>query len=101
MPAVVAPSVRTARGGGVAGISGIHVCERMVDLPRIVEECRVGSEEEESKIRWLASQVVGADSEFCSPFGRRRITYCDHTATGRFLRFIEEYLMTEVLPFYG
>ena len=57
--------------------------------------------DEESKLRWLASEIIGGEAEMVSPFGRRRITYCDHTASGRFLRFIEDYLMTDVLPFYG
>ncbi|RWW25596.1 hypothetical protein GW17_00010047 [Ensete ventricosum] len=54
-----------------------------------------------SKFRWLRSQIIGAEAEFETPFGRRRITYSDHTASGRFLRFVEEFLQRDVLPFYG
>ncbi|XP_010255725.1 PREDICTED: uncharacterized protein LOC104596336 isoform X2 [Nelumbo nucifera] len=50
---------------------------------------------------WLKSQIIGDKAEFESPFGRRRITYSDHTASGRLLRFVEEFLEREVLPFYG
>ena len=57
--------------------------------------------DEESKLRWLASEIIGGEAEMVSPFRRRRITYYDHTASGRFLLFIEDYLMTDVLPFYG
>ncbi|ONK79954.1 uncharacterized protein A4U43_C01F12220 [Asparagus officinalis] len=54
-----------------------------------------------SKCEWLRSQVIGADAEFDGPFGRRRITYSDHTASGRFLKFVEEFFQRNVLPFYG
>ncbi|CAL9084770.1 unnamed protein product [Musa textilis] len=53
------------------------------------------------KFQWLRSQIIGAEAEFETPFGRRRITYSDHTASGRFLQFIEEFLQRDVLPFYG
>ncbi|CAA7393297.1 unnamed protein product [Spirodela intermedia] len=72
-----------------------------LDLDELVEARAGGKLDNESKLKWLASQIVGTAAEFDSPFGRRRITYCDHTASGRFLRFVEEILMTEVLPFYG
>ena len=55
----------------------------------------------DSKCEWLRSQIVGAEAEFDSPFGRRRITYSDHTASGRSLRFVEEFIQRNVLPFYG
>jgi hypothetical protein len=63
-----------------------------------------GSDEDSSptgKLEWLRSQTIGADAEFVSPFGIRRITYADHTASGRCLRFAEEFVMQNVLPYYG
>ncbi|KAL5227178.1 hypothetical protein ABZP36_015443 [Zizania latifolia] len=53
------------------------------------------------KLEWLRSQVIGAEVEFVSPFGTRRITYADHTASGRCLRFVEEFVQQNVLPYYG
>ncbi|CAL4974248.1 unnamed protein product [Urochloa decumbens] len=53
------------------------------------------------KLEWLRSQIVGAEAEFASPFGTRRITYADHTASGRCLRFVEEFVLHNVLPYYG
>ena len=41
---------------------------------------------------YLRSQIVGVDSSFASPFGQRLLVYCDYTASGRTLRFVEEYL---------
>ncbi|TVU01569.1 hypothetical protein EJB05_52941, partial [Eragrostis curvula] len=55
----------------------------------------------EGKLEWLRSQIIGAEAEFASPFGTRRITYADHTASGRCLRFVEEFVMQNVLPYYG
>ena len=49
----------------------------------------------------LRSEVIGIDETFVSPFGKRLITYADFTASGRALRFIENYLTREILPYYG
>ena len=42
---------------------------------------------------WLRTQVVGIDSPLETPFGRRLLVYCDYTASGRCLLFIERYLL--------
>ncbi|GAB2232156.1 hypothetical protein Drorol1_Dr00011183 [Drosera rotundifolia] len=55
----------------------------------------------ENKLSWLRSNIIGANAEFSSPFGQRRITYADTTASGRSLRYIEDYIVSHVLPFYG
>ena len=41
---------------------------------------------------YLREQVVGIDSSFETPFGGRLMTYCDYTASGRCLAFVERYL---------
>ena len=41
---------------------------------------------------FLRSQIVGIDSAFETPFGRRLMVYCDYTASGRCLLFVERYL---------
>jgi selenocysteine lyase/cysteine desulfurase len=41
---------------------------------------------------YLRSQVVGIDSAFETPFGQRLMVYCDFTASGRCLLFVERYL---------
>ncbi len=43
---------------------------------------------------YLRRQTVGIDSVFPTPFGERMMVYCDYTASGRCLHFIESYLMT-------
>ena len=41
---------------------------------------------------FLRQQIVGVDSTFETPFGERLMVYCDYTASGRCLRFVEAYL---------
>ncbi|KAJ0041533.1 hypothetical protein Pint_27257 [Pistacia integerrima] len=59
------------------------------------------SDSSEKKLSWLRSQIIGGDVEFDSPFGKRRLTYADHTASGRCLHYIEDHIIDNVLPFYG
>lgn len=43
---------------------------------------------------YLRQQIIGNDSTFETPFGERLMTYCDYTASGRCLRFVERYLQS-------
>jgi len=43
---------------------------------------------------YLREQIVGVDSTFETPFGERLMVYCDYTASGRCLRFVEAYLQS-------
>jgi len=43
---------------------------------------------------YLRQQIVGVDSTFTTPFGERLMTYCDYTASGRCLKFVEAYLQS-------
>lgn len=58
-------------------------------------------ESAESRLIWLRSQMIGGDAVFNSPFGMRRLTYADHTASGRCLHYVENFIADNVLPFYG
>ncbi|XP_075654233.1 uncharacterized protein LOC142624524 [Castanea sativa] len=55
----------------------------------------------EKKLSWLRSQIIGVDAEVDSLFGKRRLTYADHTASGRSLQCIENFINKNILPFYG
>ncbi|KAG0494436.1 hypothetical protein HPP92_005430 [Vanilla planifolia] len=60
-----------------------------------------GGSPAEKRLEWLRSQLIGRDLQFDTCFGKRLLTYADHTASGRCLRYIEEYITQQVLPFYG
>jgi selenocysteine lyase/cysteine desulfurase len=52
-------------------------------------------------IETIRGAVIGDDEAVMGPFGLRRVTYADYTASGRSLTFIEDYIREAVLPLYA
>ncbi|ELU07228.1 hypothetical protein CAPTEDRAFT_190152 [Capitella teleta] len=49
----------------------------------------------------IRNNLIGKDAQQDGPFGRKTLVYCDYTASGRSLQYTEDFILTNVLPFYA
>ncbi|HEX9864660.1 MAG TPA: aminotransferase class V-fold PLP-dependent enzyme [Acidimicrobiia bacterium] len=49
----------------------------------------------------VRQSVIGSDTAVETPFGLRRVSYADYTASGRSLAMIEDFIRDQVLPLYA
>jgi len=61
-------------------------------MPRVADDALIDT---------IRSAVIGDDEAIVTPFGVRRVSYADYTASGRSLSFIEDFIRETVLPLYA
>lgn len=54
-----------------------------------------------SLVEDVRNSIIGKDTAVETPFGLRRLTYADYTASGRSLEFVEDFIRQQVLPLYA
>ncbi|PAA80656.1 hypothetical protein BOX15_Mlig012232g2, partial [Macrostomum lignano] len=80
-----------------------HQPRKFYEIPR--QDSQQPAENEEpaghALLDYINRSVIGSYMPFNGPFGQRHLVYCDYTASGRALSFIEDYIRDEVLTHYG
>ena len=59
------------------------------------------ADDKDALLALIRDSVIGEDHVMETPYGARRVTYADYTASGRALSFIEDFIRDEVLPSYA
>jgi selenocysteine lyase/cysteine desulfurase len=82
----------------VAGAGGLAGGDR---YDASMQERPIDADRPDVLIEAIRASVIGDDEAVAGPFGVRRVTYADYTASGRSLTFIEDYIRDAVLPLYA
>lgn len=82
-------------------------CKPHTELTKAEEEVILGKKQTSytkmkvfDPVKIIRSQLP-EDPLLNTPFGTRRMTYCDYTASGRSLHFVETYIKRVVMPMYA
>nr|XP_033321546.1 uncharacterized protein LOC117217812 [Megalopta genalis] len=92
--AATSTTTSPAASGGGGG-------QRIASLRPVRSIAAKKGEDTTKLLKYIEDNVIGKNGTFFGPFGRRKVVYCDYTASGRSLQFLEEYITKEVLPCLG
>lgn len=66
-----------------------------------IDQFKSQRDEKLELLSYVEKNIIGSETSFDGPFGEKRVIYCDYTASGRPVRFIEDYISQHVHPLYA
>uniref|UniRef100_A0A7S0EH03 Aminotransferase class V domain-containing protein n=1 Tax=Hanusia phi TaxID=3032 RepID=A0A7S0EH03_9CRYP len=87
-------------GTGLSESPEVHHL-RQENISRCASYASALLSEDKGLISHIEQSVIGAGMQIQTPFGPRKLTYADYTASGRSLTFIEDAIRNVVLPHYA
>ncbi|SBS35740.1 putative cysteine desulfurase [Marinomonas spartinae] len=68
---------------------------------KVTINATIKTKEKEALLERIRQGIIGKETLIDTPFGMRRLTYADYTASGRSLQFIEDAIQQYVMPYYA